>query len=51
MCSLDETNLRWLAAAEGLPEDDTSWSEKQMERWVRIVHDYEDRLGLERLKQ
>ncbi len=49
MSRLDEINLRWLAASIGLPVDEKEWSEQQMERWIFVVHEYEDKLSVERL--
>lgn len=49
MSRLDEMNLRWLAASAGLPEDEKGWNEEQLARWIRVVHDYEDKLSVEKL--
>ena len=51
MSNLDEINLRWLAASIGLPEDEKKWNEQQIERWIFIVHEYEDKLSVERLTE
>ncbi len=49
MSCFDEMNLRGLAATAGLPEDEKSWNEEQVERWILVVHDYEDKLSIEKL--
>lgn len=49
MSYMNEMNLRWLAASVGLPEDEKGWNEEQLERWILVVHDYEDKLSVEKL--
>lgn len=49
MSHLNEMNLRWLAASVGLPKDEKGWNEEQLARWIRVVHDYEDKLSVKKL--